>query len=216
MKKHNIGQESVYSEILKKKYCAIVLAKRDLEIDGRTVEGGSGNEEVTDSKVNQILDEVCGRDNKLPVINCKTQNRDTMDNVKGDLIARTLAFYSEKRKPTEKRPNPNYISDPSKRHVPELDVWLRPFDNTDHPTDPPTADTTVQWFIVLPDPIPIEPPKGKEGGDEVEHKNPDGVREDWYIIPHKRIKDLGDRPHQETHDAKGITRTKTSDDEYRA
>ena len=255
LKKHNLCDEKTRSEIMKKPYCGIVVAKRDLEVDGRTVEGGRGHTALTDSAVNSVLDEVCGSKNKIPVINCKNQSRDMMDEVEGDLIASRLSFHSE-----SKSKSPNFIRNPQERHVPELDIWLRPFEldesvlRRQHPSPEPTPDPSpdpkpgkkpgekpgkkpgkktspgnkpspspipgptsiVQWFIVLPDPIPVIKPEKKDKTDDKEPTDNDPNKQtDWYIIPHKRIKDMGDRPHQETHYKDGVTSTKTSDDEYK-
>ena len=129
-----------------------------------------------------------------------------MDKVKGDLFEKSLSFRSERSS--------------AEKHVPELDVWLRPFEVEDKETKPPSLDTTVQWFIVLPDPIPIEKEDKEEKKDDKEsgegsERNDPNKQTDWYIIPHRRIKDMGDRPHQETHYKDGVTSTKTSDDEYK-
>lgn len=210
MKKHNIGDESIYKELEKKPNCAIVIAKRDFESeDGQKINGGAGNKNLTDSVVNKALDEVCGKDNKMNVINTKNQNKDTMNNTKGDLIGTSLGFYSEIYGKNKKPKN--------EWHVPELDCWVRPFDINDDKTPktenlPSDLDITYKWYIVLPDPIPDESKKKGSDGDKDKNKGP---QVDWYIIPHKRIKAMGNRPNQETQNADGSTTIKTSDAEYK-
>ena len=200
IKKHNLCDEKIRTEILKKPYCAIVIAKRGIEIDGRKVEGSRGESFLTDSNVNAVLDDICGKKNKIPVINCKDQSRDTMDKVQGDLIAKKLSFYSEGHK--GKGENPNYISNPSDRHVPELDVWLRPFDLDDSilkkQDSIPDPSSIIEWFVVLPDPIPVEKDKDKSKTDNNDDENGEygdnsnDNQTDWYIIPHEKIKDTND------------------------
>ncbi len=153
-----------------------------MEVDGQTIAGGKGNSALNDSSVNKILNKLFGSENKVPTINCKDQNRDTMAPQAGDLFKNSLWFRSEKNNP---------------EHIPELDVWVRPFDAEDKNTAPVTEDMTVRWFIVLPDPIPAEKQSktgenNKVGGDE----QVSGNQQDWYIIPYKNIKDRGDQTDQ--------------------
>lgn len=72
LKKHNIGDSKCYSEIEKLPYCAIVIAKRSMEVDGETILGQKGNKALTDQSVNAALNRIFGSKNKLPTINCKT------------------------------------------------------------------------------------------------------------------------------------------------
>jgi hypothetical protein len=72
LKKHNIGDAKCYSEIEKLPYCAIVMAKRSMEVDGETILGQKGNKALTDQSVNAVLNRIFGSKNKLPTINCKT------------------------------------------------------------------------------------------------------------------------------------------------
>jgi len=78
---------------------------------------------------------------------------------------------------------------------------------------PVSVDIKILFFIILPDPTDPEPvPKQDE---EPEKTDKNTKKFDWYIIPHKRFKDIKERPHQETHTDDGITVTQTSDEEYK-
>ena len=175
MKKHNIGTELNYKDIIKNPYCAIVLVKRDGEIDGEKINGSKGNSQLTDTIVQKNFDSIFGSDNKIEMINCTNQNKSTMLDTKGDLISRTLDYYSE----TDKNDND--------KHVPVLDVWVRPFnldeahslfeeESTDNTKD--DMDVTITHITVIPDPIY----SSKTSDDSKQYQT------DWYIILTNQIK----------------------------
>lgn len=161
MQHHNIGSEDVYSKMRgvlseakmkhneknddnKNKYCAIVIKKLPLVKDGKViVNGGNGHESINDSSCQKMLDDVMKIHNceseRIDMIHCTDQNKSTMKAKKGELLEQNLAFYNKK----------------GDGLVPELDVWVRPFnfkeetkgEEPKQPT-PPTGDTNL-WMDII-------------------------------------------------------------------
>lgn len=81
-----------------------------------------------------------------------------------------------------------------------------------------------RFIFIMPDPITITikaadvvkpEPDTNPQPTEKDDKKKNGIRYDWYIIPHKRIKDMKERPQQKTHYDDGSTKTRTSNAEYK-
>lgn len=70
LEKHNLCDEKTKKEILKKPYCAIVMAKRSIKEGKKKILGGLGEHFLTEDSVEKFLDNIFGTKNKIPLIHC--------------------------------------------------------------------------------------------------------------------------------------------------